>query len=79
MAEIERFRIVDALFIIGSIITFIADQATGGLSKNIQISQNILKSPAPCPTSGGKLSEILLILIRARVGEDVSWSVKLDI
>ena len=41
MAEIERFRIVDALFIIGSIITFIADQATGGLSKNIQISQNI--------------------------------------
>ena len=41
MAEIERFRIVDALFIIGSIITFIADQATGGLSKNIHISQNI--------------------------------------
>ena len=29
MGEIERFRIVDALFIIGSIITFIADQATG--------------------------------------------------
>ena len=29
MAEIDRFRIVDALFIIGSIITFIADQATG--------------------------------------------------
>ena len=29
MGEIERFRIVDALFIIGSIVTFIADQATG--------------------------------------------------
>ena len=35
MAEIERFRILDALFIIGSIITFIADQATGGLDEDI--------------------------------------------
>ena len=32
MAEMDRFRIRDALFIIGSIITFIADQATGELS-----------------------------------------------
>ena len=32
MAELDRFRMRDALFIIGSIITFIADQATGGSS-----------------------------------------------
>ena len=43
MAEIDRFRIRDALFIIGSIITFIADQATGGLSsRSYVISREII-------------------------------------
>ena len=45
MGEIERFRIVDALFIIGSIITFIADQATGqtaGINRHTQSNGNKL-------------------------------------
>ena len=29
MAGLERFRLIDAAFIIGSILTFIADQTTG--------------------------------------------------
>ena len=67
MAEIDRFRIVDALFIIGSIITFIADQATGDkLQKYLNIPEKIFKylRPSKSGREADKLSEIVLILIR---------------
>ena len=46
MGEIERFRIVDALFIIGSIVTFILDQATG--EKMLGNSFDIIQSWGGC-------------------------------
>ena len=46
MAGLQRFRYIDAAFIIGSIITFILDQATGG--RMVGNSFDIIQSWGGC-------------------------------
>ena len=46
MAGLQRFRYIDAAFIIGSIVTFILDQATG--EKLLGNSFDIIQSRGGC-------------------------------